>query len=196
MNLSPEQENALLTEFQPVLMSVVLRFCDRYTGAGRALDVDDCLQECAIVFLRHIRMVEDEEHIWPLPFLDFQNALCRLVLGAMPCSVPRRTAGFRRILNSFGESRSLDAMLEDGFDVTGGVPQSFSEVDEGVSFGQFLSGLSDQDREVVFAMLRCGSVTEAGAELGVHKSTVSRTLARLKKQYLADCDNMNGGSAA
>lgn len=196
MNLSPEQENALLTEFQPVLMSVVLRFCDRYTGAGRALDVDDCLQECAIVFLRHIRMVADEEHIWPLPFLDFQNALCQLVLGAMPCSVPRRTAGFRRILNSFGESRSLDAMLEDGFDVTGGVPQSFSEVDEGVSFDQFLSGLSDQDREVVFAMLRCGSVTEAGADLGVHKSTVSRTLARLKKKYLADCDNMNGGSAA
>lgn len=196
MNLSPAKENELLIEYRPILMSVVLHFCDRYSGSGATLDVDDCFQECAIVFLRHIRMVEDEEHIWPLPVLDFQNALCRFVLGTMPCTVPLRTAGFRRVLNSFGEFRSIDAMLEDGFDITGGVPQSFSEVDEGVSFGQFLSGLSDQDREVVFAMLRCGSVTEAGAELGVHKSTVSRTLARLKKKYLADCDNMNGGSAA
>ncbi|MBR4655780.1 MAG: sigma-70 family RNA polymerase sigma factor [Oscillospiraceae bacterium] len=196
MNLSPEQENALLTEFQPILMSVALRFCNRYSGAGRTLDVDDCLQECAIVFLRHIRMVADEEHICPLPFLDFQNALCKLVLGAMPCSVPRRTAGFRRMLTDFGESGSLDAMLEDGFDVTGGVPIDFSEVDERISFDRFLSEISEGDREIIDAMLRCGSVTGAGAELGVHKSTVSRTLARLKKKYLADCDNMNGGSAA
>ena len=195
MNLSTAQENAILSEYLPVLVSVSHRFCNRYTGYGR-LDFEDCLQECCIVFLKHLRTVDTEEHIWPLPFRDFHHALCLLVLGTMPCSVPRRTAGFRAMLDNTGDAGSLDGMLENGIDVTGYLPSTFTEVDERLSFERFLAGLSDQDRAIVDAMMRCGSITEASQLLGVNKSTVSRNLARMKSQYLADCTSMNGGNAA
>ena len=191
MNLSPEQEQDLLSRYAALLMSVASKFYFRYNGKSK-IDLDDCLQECRIVFLAHIRRVESEDQILPLPYRDFMHAMCVQVLGFLPTSVPRRTTGFRHTIENANDAGSVDAMMEEGFDVSAGLATGYAEVDESVSFGQFFSELTPYDQRILLSMLSNGRMADVAADLGVDKSTVSRHLAHLKRKYLADCKTMGG----
>lgn len=192
MQLSQEQEQRLIDEYQETLECFAASFCAKYNG-GTRIDMDDAVQECIIVLLAHIRSVDSADHILPLPFRDMHHALCVHALGYLPLTVPRRTTNFSGVINTVQTANSLEDMIEDGFDVTGGCAGGYEEVDEMESFARFLDDLSDENRRIVQCMMRTKHASAASQVLGIHKSTLSRRLAKLKEKYLNDC---KGGTAA
>lgn len=192
MQLSQEQEQRLIDEYQDVLARFAAGFCAKYNG-GTRIDLDDALQECIIVFLGHLRAVDSVDHILPIPFRDMHHALCVHALGCLPLSVPRRTTNFTGVINTVQTASSLEDMMEEGFDMTGGYAGGYAEVEERESFARFLSDLSDDDCRIVFGMMEAHHASDASKALGIHKSTLSRRLAKLKDKYLNDC---KGGTAA
>lgn len=186
MVLSREQENSYLAEFYPTLRAYAISFCCRFISFGK-LDLDDCIQELSIVLLAHIRSIDSEENLFPLPFRDFRHALCLLVLNAMPCTVPKRTVGFKEKLAQYGFSDSVDDLFERGVDFGDSSHLKYDEIDERLSFQQFLGEINDMDAEYIRQMSNTGSMTDSASILGVNRSTVSRRLSSLKQKYLSDC---------
>ena len=194
MQLTPDQEQNLLSEFYDVLKTYAVSFCNRYNG-GSPIDPDDALQECVIVFLKHIRKVDSEDLIRQLPFRDMQHALCVHALGRLPLSVPRRTTNFTSLINGVQTAGSFEDMLDGGFDVSGDFSGDYTEVEEKASFERFMSELSAEDLRLIHCMMSSKSISDAGKVLGVHKSTLSRRLAILKAKYLKDCKKIGGNVA-
>lgn len=194
MHLTPEQENDLIEELREPLERFAGAFCAKYNG-GSPVDYDDAVQECVIVLLGHIRSVESMDKLAPLPFRDMHHAMCVHALGYLPVSVPRRTSNFTSMINSVQTGCSMEDLMEDGFDPEGGTENGYAEVDEKLSFDRFLRDLSDEDRMIVLCMMDARDATSASKALGMHKSTLSRKLAILKRKYLTDCIKI-GGTAA
>ena len=192
MQLSHEQEQRLIDEYQYALERFAASFCIKYNG-GTRIDLDDALQECVIVFLSHIRSIDSMDRVLPLPFRDMHHALCVHALGCLPLTVPRRTTNFTGVINTVHTASSVEDMMEEGFDFTGGFAGGYAEVEERESFARFLKDISEEDRRIVLCMMTEKNATAASQALGLHKSTLSRRLARLKEKYLNDC---KGGTAA
>lgn len=186
MQLSSEQENAYLSRYAHTLRTFTTGFCARFVGYGR-LDAEDCFQEVCIAFLAHLRRVDSEEDVLPLPFYDFRHALCVAALSSMPCSAPKRTTSFSKMFTNHAYADSVDFLMENGEDITGQVAGEYGDVDEKLSFSKFLSEITPDEQKMLSAMAETGSMVEAGRLLGVHKSTVSRRLSALKSKYLEDC---------
>lgn len=194
MFLTQDQERTLIEQYYDTIKRYAFSFCAKYNG-GKPLDPDDALQECIIVFLNHIRTAESEDKIMPLPFRDMQHALCVHALGNLPVSVPRRTSNFTAVINNIPAAGSLEDMLEEGFDVSGGLAGGYTEIEEKAAFERFLRDLSDEDRALIRHMANSVSISDASRAVGMNKSTLSRRLAVLKAKYLTDCNKMKGSVA-
>ena len=188
MRLTQDQEAELLRRYDGILRSVAARYYRKYYNSysGR-FDFDDLLQEITIVFLKHIRDVDSEEKIWPIPTRDFMHAVCMQVLGSLPVSVPRRTTSFSSIVREHSDCASLDEICENGYELPGKTDHRYDDVVESMAFGQFYGEITPEDRRLLRVMARSGSATRAGEVLGIHRSSVARKLAPLKKKYLNDC---------
>lgn len=173
MKLSADQEREILAEYTGKLTAIARKFCH-----GRSTSEEDCLQELYIVFLKHIRKAERAEDIARLPMMDFKHTMCEQVLNSLPVTVPLRTGDFRRRIESIRPAGDLEEMA--------GTEPGYSEAEERVSYDAMMRGLSDRDRMIIETMLSAGTVTETARALGVNKSTVSRSLKRIRAGYLAE----------
>lgn len=188
MNLTADQEAKIVSDFYDVLRQISSRFYYVYNRRlNRRFDQDDCFQEILMVFLRHIRRVDAMEHICPLPFRDFKNAVCVLVMGGLPLSVPRRTSDFGRMTKEIKEAGSVDEMKDSGIDFDGGLDPGYVEAEEKLALEQFMTLLPQQDREFLSVFSACDTASQAAAVMGVHQSTVGRKLAALKFKYRSEC---------
>lgn len=195
MILTHDQEQALLTKYSSTISAIAWSYYARYCG-NRRVEFDDVLQECLLVFLKHIRRIDSMDHLQPLPYRDFLHAVCAQIMAGLPASVPKRTTDFRRIMQTVGDGGSLDALMEDNFDIADPVAAGYSDVIELASLEKFLSEISEEDTELIMAMKSAGgSMTIAAERLGVNRSTISRKLAPLRKKYLRDCKKMGGNVA-
>lgn len=173
MKLTADQERAILAEYTGKLSAIAKKFC-----RGKSTSAEDCLQELYIVFLKHIRKAERAEDIAVLPMMDFKHTMCEQVLNSLPVTVPMRTGDFRRRIESIRPAEDLK-------DIAGTEP-GYSEAEERVFFTEMLRGLSDRDRMIIDTMLSTGTMTEAARALGVNKSTVSRSLKRIRETYITE----------
>ena len=188
MQLSRKQENEIVDQFRDLLRSISNRFYYVYNRReNRRFDMDDCFQEILIVFLKHLRRIESMENIYPLPFRDFKNAVCALVLRGLSVSVPRRTTDFTKLTNRVQDAGSVDEMLDSGSDFDGGFDMGYAEVEEKMAIESFMSHLSPEERDFLAICASCNTSAEAADVLGVHRSTVGRRLDALKGKYLAEC---------
>lgn len=173
MELSADQEREIIQRYGDQLKMIAKKFC-----RGRSTSEEDCLQELYIVFLKHIRKAERAEDIAVLPMMDFKHTMCKQVLSNLPVTVPMRTGDFRRRIESIRPAEDLK-------DIAGTEP-GYSEAEERVSFAEMLRGLSDRDRMIIETMLSTGTMTETARALGVNKSTVSRSLKRIRETYITE----------
>ena len=187
MQLTNDQETLLLGQYSGFLRRVAYRYYYLFGGSGKyVIDFEDILQEVQIVFLKHLRAVESVEKISPLPMNDFRHAVCLHVLGKLPVSVPRRTSNFRSVVKTYERMPSLDKMMEDGWDISGSHDGSFEEVEENSVFHGFMSRIPPEDAKFLAAYAASHSLADAGAAVGVSKSTASRKLRELKQKYIED----------
>lgn len=186
MQLTKEQEQEIVSSYYGLLYTIAKRFYSKAAEA-RKLDLEDYVQECLIVFLRHIRAVVDESQIFPLPSREMRHAMCVLALGELPVSVPDRTTDFSKLVSQYQSGDSLDELAELGWDPGGSVASEYSEVDERLSYEAFFAKQSPKDQQLLVAMTKHRTAKEAAAELGVNASTVCRRVAQLKSKYLLEC---------
>jgi len=185
MQLTPEQEAEILKGYENLMRATASRFYSRYDGVRR-IDYQDCLQECRLAVLKRIRAAETMEQIRVFPVRDCIHAMCTVVLGSLPLSVPMRTADYRKRLGEqveiwADEQAELDDLVSEE-------ERGFDSVNEHAAFGSFLDHISPQDRHLLLLMAAHGSQKEVARHLGVNPSTVCRNLARLRNRWRNECD--------
>ncbi len=190
MLLTPQQEESMIQKYYGLLFSIASRFFNRNSAAHK-FDLEDYVQECIMVFLGHIRSVDSEEKVLPLPMRNMHHAMCVLVLGELPVTVPGRTADFSRMVGTFKNAGSVDEMMENGWDPGGTVSLDYSAVDERVSYEAFLSRQKPEDVRILDAMANSATMKEVAELLHMDKSTVSRKVKGLREKYLSECSLKN-----
>jgi RNA polymerase sigma factor (sigma-70 family) len=195
MTLTPAEEGRLVSQYAAELRRISMPLYRTYRNKyGVGVTFDDVYQEVLIEFLYHIRNIESEDQIYPLPYFKFRLAVCRIIMRSLPVTVPIRTTDFSKRIREYSTCCSIDDMIERGYDFSGGIDRTYSEVNERVSFQKFLDECSYNDANILIAYRDLGNMAEVGKRLNINKSTVSRTIERLKKKYLADCRKMQKNS--
>ena len=190
MLLTPLQEESLIREYYGLLFSIASRFFNR-NSASHKFSLEDYVQECIIVFLGHIRSVDSEEKVLPLPTKSMHHAMCLLVLDELPVTVHGRTTDFSRMVGTFENAGSVDEMMETGWDPGGTVSLDYSAVDEKVSYEAFLSRQKPEDVRILNTMANSATMKEVAELLHMDKSTVSRKVKDLREKYLSECSLKN-----
>ena len=186
MLLTPQQEESMIREYYGLLFSIANKFFSR-NSAARKLDLEDYVQECVVVFLGHIRSVDSKEKVLPLPMRSMHHAMCLLILGELPVTVPGKTTDFSKMVSIFKNAGSVDEMMENGWDPGGAVSLDYAAVDEMLSYEAFLNRQKPEDREILNAMAVSATMKEVAELLHMDKSTVSRKIRCLREKYLSEC---------
>lgn len=179
MLFTETQEEQLIHQYDKLIWSVVHRFKRRMGGYHNNLE--DLYQEAVLVFIQHIRSCKTEEEIKCVPIRDMVNAMCRFVLGEQVVSVPKRTTSFSQVIGSV--STKVD-YTEIDLDETKR-DLSMDNVVQQMDFTHFISSLPPSDRRVVLMKANGYRNREIAQRLGVTDVVVTRTLKKIKNQYLA-----------
>lgn len=205
MLLTSLQEESLIRKYYGLLFSIASRFYYK-TSVTHKFDLEDYVQECVMVFLGHIRSVDSEEKVLPLPTRNMLHAMCVLALGEFPVTVPKRTTDFSRMLSTFRNEVSIDKLMESKaepadeapdteWDIGDTASSDYADVDEMLSYEAFANRLKPEDRDILNAMTNSATMKEVAELFHMDKSTLSRKISRLRKKYLSECSakNLLGG---
>ena len=176
MTLTKQQEEVMLQNYTKLIWNVVHKFKRR--SSTKLDNEEDLFQECALVFLKHIRSAQSVEQIMVFPFKDMVRAMCNYILGEQTLSYPRRTSDFSKKIHSAPERMSFDAC----FYIQS--PQNSEEnAIEQTMVDEFLK-MQDPCNQQIFAYKKQGlSNVEIAEILSLPPVNIHRRIKRMKDAY-------------
>lgn len=178
MNLSKDQEEALVKKYDRLVWSTVHRFKRR--NNSELNNYEDLYQECMLVLFNSIRKAPTLDGFRP-PIRDMVHAMCEYTLGEQVAKVPIRTSDYSRRIEKVAKSvpyENIDLSEEIRSDATEGILCS-------TLFSAFLASLTGQDAKIIRMKLHGSRNREVAKALGTTDLIICRSLKRLRLQYAA-----------
>ena len=176
MTLTKQQEEAMLQNYTKLIWNVVHKFKRR--SSAKLDNEEDLFQECALVFVKHMRTAQSVEQIMVFPFKDMVRAMCNYILGEQTLSYPRRTSDFSKKIHSAPERMSFDAC----FYIQAPQNSEDNAIDK-TMLDEFLS-TQDSCNQKIFAYKKQGLTNvEIANILSLPPVNVHRRIKRMKDAY-------------
>lgn len=183
MQLSPEQEAAIIEENMVKIYRAIDNFTVRCPFKHIKIDYDDYVGEVSLVFLQHIRKCETMEEINKFPWYDAMHAMTEFVLNCQPLSVPKDTKRFSQLVAQMPETVSIDLCLSNGVEVDGMSKSWVVDKETQIDFDGFMSGQDEFYNRITGMKLLGARSREIAKQCGVTEGAISKRFSRLRECF-------------
>lgn len=184
MDLTPEQEQELLSLNMPKIYRAVDNFTARRSSSIAKVPYEDFVQEVAVAFIEYIRKCDTPEKLNVFPWCTAMGVMRDLVVVYQPMSCPKHNNSFSTIIHNMPLTMSLeDIQVKTGLEIDGMSKHWVDDKETQIDFDAFMANQPENTRRVASMRIYGMTLKEIGDQCGVHKSTISRQLNNLNEDY-------------
>lgn len=183
MALTPEREAELMENAMPNIYKACDNFAAKCKQNSPIFSYDDMVQAVSIAYLVYIRKCETEEELAIFPWFDAKHAICELVLGGQPLSVPHSTKTFNEVIHSLPQTVPFDLVMTQGLEIDGmsrtWVPDKETEID----FNTFMESQDELNNRLVAMRLRGTPIRAIAEHCEIKKSAIGARINNMLDEY-------------